>query len=464
MPFMDFVSDTGAFYPGTHVTVVRDDYSFDGEFEGDGPHEQLFVLATSPGQDAEPVRVDYDPFTGSVMYNPGGRHLMMFLPDSHETGVFALFNEDTGRPAGTDDPADFFEGPVEFPEGYEDFYNDVEDFEDYRDFESIDEFIDEEFPPPPDGEEPPIDGEEPPPPDGEEPPPADGEEPPIEDPIDPAEFEEPPLDSEEPPLDGEEPLIDGEFPPPPDDEFYPGFVLVAVDEIIGLEFRLESFTHVFGVEVPNPRYDAAADPYYDDVNDNGVHDEGEPTAPFRPLLFDAHDWRSTDIRMYYRRADNGAAVSFEDVDFESETPRTFDGVALVERIYRPRANAFRFGRPNTAINMLTAFVPPEFFDGTHSFNRDTTIKPFTAIALINLIMGQVFNVDADIDIDGIGPAPRRRMLMDAQLFVLPVGDPIILILKGLRDRATFPDPPVEPEEGDGTDDVTGTDGTSTDGT
>jgi hypothetical protein len=491
-PFMDFVSDTGAFYPGTHVTVVKDEFAPDAEFGGDGPHQQMFVLATSPGADAEPVRVDYDPTTGTVMSSPSGRHLLMFLPDSHETGVFALFNEDTGRPAGQRDPAEFFEGPIDRPEGFEDFYNDVEDFEDFQDFENIDDFIDERFPPPPpppDGENPPPppDGENPPPPDGDQPPP-DGENPPppdeqdpppVEDPVDPAENEEPPIDGEEPPIDGEEPPIDGEEPPvdgetppdgeqppppPPGDGTPPDFILVAVDQIIGLDFRLESFTHVFGVEVPNPRYHADADPYYDDLNDNGEHDAGEPTAPFRPLLFDPHDWRSTDIRLYYRRADDGAAVLFDNVDFESETPRTLDGVELLQRVWRPRPNAFRFGRPNTAINMVTAFVPPEFFNGTHSLNRETPITPFMAVALINLVMDQVFNVDADIDIDGLGPAPRRRMLMDAHLFVLPIGDPIMLILDGLRDRASIPPPP-EPDPNtapDGGTDTAPDDGGTTD--
>lgn len=493
-PFIDFVSDTGVFYPGTHVSVVRDEYAPDAEFGGDGPHQQMFVLATHPGEGAEPVRVDYDPTTGMVTSNPGGRMLLMFLPDSHETGVFALFNEDTGRPAGARDPQDFFEGPVDRPEGFEDFYNDVEDFEDFQDFENIDDFVDERFPPPPpppDGEDPPPppDGEEPPPPDGEqpppdgeEPPPPDGEEPPPpdgEDPVDPAEDEDPPIDGEEPPIDGEEPPLDGDVPPPPDGEqppppppgdgTHPDFILIAVDEIVGLDFRLESFTQVFGIEVPNPRYHADGDPYYDDVNENETHDEGEPTAPFRPLLFDPHDWRSTDIRLYYRRADNGNAVLFDNVDFESLTPMTRDGVELVRRIWRPRPNAFRFGRPNTAINMLTAFVPPEFFNGTHSLNRETRISPFMAIALINLVMDQVFNVEADIDIDGLGPAPRRRMLMDAHLFVLPIGDPIMMILDGLRDRAEFPPRPEPGTDGGadgGTDgDADGSsDGDSTDGT
>ena len=102
-----------------------------------------------------------------------------------------------------------------------------------------------------------------------------------------------------------------------------------------------------------------------------------------------------------------------------------------------RLNAFRFGRPNTAVNLLTAFAPPEFFDGTHTLDRSTAVDVFSAVAIINLVMDQVFNVQADVDIDGVGPLPRQNMLVDAHTFVAPIGDPFVLILKGFRDRAAL---------------------------
>jgi len=215
----------------------------------------------------------------------------------------------------------------------------------------------------------------------------------------------------------------------------PQFIIVRAEDIVGVSLRPERFTQVFGTEVPNDRYDSGSDPYFDDINGNGAQDVGEPTSPFRPTLFDANDWRSTDIRLYYRRADNGGSVTFDDVAFDSDTPQTLDGSPLIPRTYRARMNAFRFGRPNTAINMLTAFLPPEFFDGTHSLNRDTKVDIFTAIAVINLVMDQIFNIEADIDIDGFGPLPRTRMLTEAQLFVTPIGDPFKLLLRGFEQRS-----------------------------
>jgi hypothetical protein len=477
--FADFVSESGIFYPGVNVTVVRDEFVPLGpepmpeplpepepasgpepepgpmdiapaqsndpmagpEGEAQGPHQQLFVLATGIGFDAEPVRVDYDRASGTATYNPGGRHLLAFEPDSHETGMFALFNEDTGRHASLIDPEDFFMAPPEMPDGYENFYNEFDEYGGFDDFEHIDEFVDDWInehppdgdypPPPPDGDEPPP----PPPPDGDElppPPPPDGDEPPPPPPPDGQVLPPPPPDGDvplpPPPPDGDDGMFnDG---PPPD----PGFILIRAEHVIGLDLTRQAFTHVFGIEVPNSRYNADEDPYYDDVNGDGVHDAGEPTAPFRPMLFDPRDWRATDVRLYYRRADNGESVSHDDIAFESETPQTRDGVELLPREYKTRLNAFRFGRPNTAINLLTAFAPPEFFDGTHGLDRETSVDIFMAVAIINLIMEQVFNVDANIDLDGLGPRPPEHMLIDAHMFVAPIGDPFQLVLEGFRQR------------------------------
>ncbi|MGB2986787.1 MAG: hypothetical protein WBE26_13010, partial [Phycisphaerae bacterium] len=208
-------------------------------------------------------------------------------------------------------------------------------------------------------------------------------------------------------------------------------------EIAGLDIQPEFFRFVFGTEVPNERYDPSGNPYFDDANGNGVEDPGELTADFRPTLFNPDDWRSTDVGRYYRCA-NGEAVRIEDVDFESPEPRTRNGEALVPRIYVPRLNAFKFGRPNTAINLLTTFLPPEFFDGTHTVSEDTPLGMFQAVATINLVMEQVFNVEAVIDIDGDGPFQQEHMLVDAHLFVLPIGDPFVLILDGFETLSEKP--------------------------
>lgn len=475
-PFIDYVSEQGSFYHGVEVSVIADDFAPDNsnlepaDAGFQGPNDLIFVLATGPGGD--PVRVSYDMSTGIATYNPGGRHVLMFTPESEQTGEFILFNEDTGRPAGTEDPSGFFDAPPDKPEGFEDFFNltdeypDLDDYEDYfpPDGEFPDDgIIDDGFTddgfippdddmPPPDGEEPPPEGDMPPP-DEQTPPPDDGvNDPPVEDdggdtPVDPAAeddgTDETSTDDgslEEPPLD--EPGTDGDVPP---DEFPtedmptgvpPGVILVSVENIQGFTLGKEEFTHVFGTDVPNPRYDSSGDPFYDDIDGNDVHDVNEPTAQFRPLLFNAADWRSTDIRLYYRRADNNQSVLFENVDFESDTPMTQDGVALVPRSYKPRLNAFRFGRPNTAINLLTAFLPPSFFNGTQSLDASTTVDMFSALAIINLVMDQKFNVEADIDPDGFGPLPKAHTTVDADLFVAPIGDPFVLLIDGFELRST----------------------------
>ena len=531
-PFGDFVSDSGNFFPGVSVSVVAQDFlpepipmppveaapvepvgggAVDGTlgsavdpvggvvdatttdpalapvpagFDGGGPNDQIFVLAQGRGDSNEPVRVDYNFSTGEVTFNPGGRNLLMFLPDTDQTGLFALFNESTGRAASADDPVDFFLGPIEQPDGLGDFFNDgnfdqpIDNFDQFV----MDTFRDDgsvvladgtliradgtEVAPDgtqilpdgttilPDGTVIPSDGAQTAPdgsvmvdtgvdilPDGTQVL-ADGTQ------ILP--------DGTTVFPDGSQMLLDGTIinadgttqapvdmtatPPPATAAFVgvvdaSGFIVVSPDQIIGLPVNREAFTHVFGTDVPNPGYDPAGDPFFDDINGNGVQDENEPTAPFLPQLFDAADWRSTDIRLYYRRADNDAAVSFDDVSFDSATPMTFDGVALVPRDFLPRLNAFRYGRPNTALNLLTAFAPAQDFNGTQSFTRDTRVGIFGALALINLVMDQVFNVEATVDLDGFGPLQARDVLIDAQMFIAPIGDPFLLILDGFRQRA-----------------------------
>ncbi|MCO6437821.1 MAG: hypothetical protein J5J06_12085 [Phycisphaerae bacterium] len=447
-PFADFVSESGSFYPGVNITVFRDEFVPEPAPIGpapasvEGPNQQIFVLATGIGERGEPVRVDYDRTTGLATYNPGGRYVLQFLPDSEATGAFGLFNEQTGRPAAVEDPDNFFQARPERPEGFEDFFNEVDDFNDYGNFEDPNDFINDVFdpflgdgqlpPPPPDGDAPPPpDGNVPPPPDGNVPPPPDGEVPPPDggnEPVPPAQVEEVPGDGSVP-NDGAEPPMDGGVP------IDPGMILVQADQVVGLTIQPMVFTHVFGTDAPNARYNPEADPYYDDINGNDAQDEGEPTVAHRPTLFNPGDWRSTDIRLYYRRADNNLGVVFDNIDSESQTPATRDGVALVPRNFKPRRNAFRFGRPNTAINLLTAFVPPDFFDGTHDLTRETRVDIFTAIAMVNFVMDQVFNIEAEIDPDGLGPLERRRALVNADIFIVPIGDPFVMLARGFHDRS-----------------------------
>ncbi len=520
-PFVELVSESGTFYPGTSVTVIKSDFvpmpggfeenrfdfeGFDDEFNEfepedvneefdqefideeiideefiddefideeiideeiideeiideeiiddpdteprdddpidepalreniDGPNDQIFVLATGIGPNASPVRVDYDIASGIATLNPGGRHLVMFLPDSQDTGVFALFNENAGRPSTLEDPSAFFDGPRNRPDRFEEFFNEFDEFNEFDDFENIDGFIDgfiddlpfdEEF----------IDFENP---DGE----FDEEfideefidDEFIDDEFNDENFDDEFIDEENPDgvIDNPDDALGGDLIDPAqadentdmaaddgtidiidditdevtdevtdelieeviDEDFndteevtdfaefeefsgFEGFVdqgLILIDvetQLAGVDLGRSSFTFVFGTEVPNPGYDPSGDPFYDDLNANGQHDENEPTAPFRATLFDSSDWRSTDIRLYYRRADNNESVLFDNINFDSDTPQTLNGVALVPRNYLPRQNAFRYSRPNTAINLLPAFLPAEFFDGTHALNRDT---------------------------------------------------------------------------------------------
>lgn len=212
-------------------------------------------------------------------------------------------------------------------------------------------------------------------------------------------------------------------------------IRVDVGQVQGGTIEAETFTHVYGTDVPNPGYDPTGAPYYDDINDNGTPDAGEPSFDFRERLWDPDDWRSTFIEHYYRRADDHGFVRPENVDWQSETPRTLDDVALVPRNLKPRLNAFRFGRPNVTLNLLTAFSPPEFFNGTQSLGEDTRLNPFMALALTNLVFDSIHNVSAFVDPDGPGPLPPHRELVEAHLFVAPVGDPVQLMVDGLESAA-----------------------------
>lgn len=401
-PFSALVSASGARYPIIHIAVIREDFVLDGDSSTTDSvtvrEELIAVLASADGDKAAPVRVDYDPTTQTATFNPFGRFLLMLLADSHQTGEFALFNEAAGKPALIDDPERFFDRPTDLPEDFEDVFNDVDEFGAPIVSDAL-----------------------------AQPAPLVAAWPSVQN-LDNARTDRKAVFA-----------APSTAPPaaPPTAMFFDGgaFILVAAANIVGLEVTPSEFRHVFGTEVANPRHDPDGDPFFDDINTNGMQDDGEPTSPFLPVLFDPQDWRSTDIRLYYRRADNDGPIALADIAFDADQPRTVDGVALVARSYRPRMNAFRFGRPNTAINLLTAFLPADFFDGTHGLDRTSTVDIFSAVAIINLVMDQVFNIEAEVDVDGFGPLPRRRMLTEAHAFVVPLNDPFALLVKGFALRS-----------------------------
>ncbi len=47
-------------------------------------------------------------------------------------------------------------------------------------------------------------------------------------------------------------------------------------------------------------------------------------------------------------------------------------------------------------------------------------------------MEQAFNVEALVDIDAPGSLQAQRILTDAHLFVVPIGDPMVLLVKGFE--------------------------------
>lgn len=224
-------------------------------------------------------------------------------------------------------------------------------------------------------------------------------------------------------------------------------VYVGNDDIgsFDLDALREETLFVYGVNAKNEAYEPERDPYYDDINDNDVWDAGEPTFSWRPILFNPEDWRSTDVERYYRRADNDGFVDPADIDWGSDTPRLMDGTELVPRNLKSRMNAWAFGRPNTTINLIAAFADPGFFNGTVTVDENTELNPFSALAFAHLAFERMHNVEAVIDFDGPGPAPAHEELVEAFMWVLPVGDPVTFLARGLAEAAGFvPEEPASP--------------------
>ncbi len=206
-------------------------------------------------------------------------------------------------------------------------------------------------------------------------------------------------------------------------------------DVVGLDIQMQSWTWVYGIDVPNPGYDPEGAPYYDDFNGNGQFDTGEPTFAERHMLWDPNDWRSTWVERYYRTADSASFINPENVDWMADQPRLLDGTPLVPRVFRTRLNGYRFGKPNVAINLLSAFSPPQLFNGTQGMAAQTQLNPFQVIAMIHLVLDSTQTTEAYIDIDGPGPLAPQLELVPAWWFVPPVGDPVQLIMDGFEDLA-----------------------------
>lgn len=213
-------------------------------------------------------------------------------------------------------------------------------------------------------------------------------------------------------------------------------VTVLVDNIENLQLVLEQHTVTFGVEVANPAFDPNGAPFFDDINNNGTQDSGEPVFTHRELLFNPADWRSTNIQSYYRRADNGQAPSINDVNFQSDTPKLNNGVELVPRNLRGRMNAWRYGKPNVSMSLLTNFSPANFFDGTQAFNAETELNILQSLAIMNLVFDQVKTVTVTVDWDGPGPLPAIQDTLQTDSFTAPIGDPLQLIMDGFETLAS----------------------------
>jgi hypothetical protein len=69
-------------------------------------------------------------------------------------------------------------------------------------------------------------------------------------------------------------------------------------------------------------------------------------------------------------------------------------------------------------------------------NAETRVNPFTAIAFVNLAFDSIHNVQANVDWDGpSGPMPQHQELVEAHIFVMPIGDPVQLLAEGFEQLA-----------------------------
>ncbi len=212
-------------------------------------------------------------------------------------------------------------------------------------------------------------------------------------------------------------------------------VRISPDDVVGLELVQEAFTWLYGIDAPNPAYDPDGAPYYDDINENGVEDAGEPFFSERHYLWDPNDWHSTFVEQYYRRVDTNGFPDPEQINWDSDVPRMLDGTLLKARNYRPRLNGWKFGHPGLTVNLLMMFSPPEFFNGRHALSGDTRINSLMTLAMVTLVMDSMHTVRAEIDFDGPGPQPAHFERVPAYFFTPPVGDPVQMLIDGFQDLA-----------------------------
>ena len=159
----------------------------------------------------------------------------------------------------------------------------------------------------------------------------------------------------------------------------------------------ETYTHIFGGEIPNPRYDAAYDPYYDDFNNNSQFDAGEMTFCWRPYVpvevennwnvaFGQPGYPCQDVAYHvdpklYSLLD-GSPFSWHElpVGFDFNKSPKDNGLRL--RKFKARNNGYFYRRPYTLFNLLLAAFPPSFFDGDHYITQFTQFDAIQALAII----------------------------------------------------------------------------------
>jgi hypothetical protein len=210
-------------------------------------------------------------------------------------------------------------------------------------------------------------------------------------------------------------------------------VYVTIGEIEGLEIPVDNRRAFDYAVVENPSYDPLRAPFFDDIDRNGVQDDGEPAFDFRYRLANPEDWRSTLVEMYYRRGDNDEYPEVSEIHFGADAPQLLDGTPLVPRNFRPRLNAWRFGQPNLSSTLITTFSAPDFFNGMHALDEETDLNVWQALAITHLVFTAVHNIEAVVDWDGPeGPQSPHTELLPANLFSPPVGDPSHLWLQGIE--------------------------------
>ena len=187
----------------------------------------------------------------------------------------------------------------------------------------------------------------------------------------------------------------------------------------------DTYTRVFGGEVPNPRYNAAFDPYYDDFNNNGRFDQGEMTFSWRPfvsvdiennwdLAFGQPGYLCQDAAYHcdpkLYSLTNGDPFSWNDLPPGFDWDRSPKDNGLRLRKSKPRDNGFFYRRPHTLFNLLLAAFPPEFFDGNQFITQFTQFDAIQALAIVMYrFETPVVLEDIALDLDSSGGTNIKQM-------------------------------------------------------